>query len=280
MVADLGVHRPVVPAGERCEEHGSEHASFRCALCKSYRCARCLWGARGAREICRTCAKDGLPEPVSWERRGEIGVVRGFFGSVREVLLTPALFFRTPALEDDAVGGFEHGMVAFGVGQLALALQGLLTMAIFGGALAVATRAPEVVAFFGSYGCVLVALVPTMMVHVPVTTLVSVGVASVAIHGTLMLLGAAKGPFWSGTVRATSYSFTTHVLFVVPVIGPLVALVWTLVVEIVAVREVHRTSGMVAAIAVLGFRLLGIGAVALFYALVGAAVVASAVGAR
>lgn len=279
-VADLGIHRPIVPDGTRCEEHGSDSASFRCAVCATYRCDACRWGKRGAREICRTCAKDGLPLPAAWERRDEIGVVRGFFGTVREVLLTPTLFFRTPALEDDAVGGFEHGMVAFGVGQIAILLQALAMVLIGGGALVISTEVPALAALFGGYGCMLVALVPTMMVHVPVTTLASVGMAAVAIHGTLWALGAAKAPFYAGTVRATSYSFATHVLFVVPVVGPIVALVWTLVIETIGVREVHRTGTATAAVAVLGYRLLFVLAIVLLYVVLGMLALGAAVSGR
>lgn len=271
VVADLGVHRAIVPEGTKCEEHAAEAASFRCTLCASYRCADCLWGELGAREICRSCAREGLPQPVAWERRREIGVVRGFFATTLEVCLSPARFFRTPALEDDAVGGFEHGLVAFALGQIALVLQAIATLVIFGSAFAIGTQAPApVLAVFGGYGCILFALVPTMMVHVPVTTLVAVGVAAACIHGTLRLLGEARAPFYAGTVRATSYSFATHVLFIVPFLGPIVALIWTLVIETIGVREVHRTSTPVAAIAVLGFRLVFVGLVVLLYVAFGA----------
>jgi hypothetical protein len=129
-----------------------------------------------------------------------------------------------------------------------------------------------VLAVFGSYGCALIAMIPVMLVHVPTTTLVSVGIASAMIHGTLLLLGAAKGPFWAGTVRATSYSFATHVLFAVPVVGVPIALIWTLVIETIGVREVHRTATVVAAIAVLGYRVLTIALVAAIYVLIGALV--------
>ncbi len=269
VVADLGIHPALVPEGTRCDEHGDEMAVFRCAVCSTFRCERCRWGKRGAREVCAMCAKDGLPLPIAWERRSEIGVLRGFFETVREVCLSPTLFFRTPALEDDAVGGFEHGLASFGVGQIAVVLQALATLMVFGGAFALSTRVPAVAAVFGGYGCMVVALVPTMIVHVPVTTLVAVGVASVGIHGTLRLLGAAKAPFYAGTVRITSYSFATHALFIVPVIGPPIALLWTLVIEIIGVREVHRTSTLLAAIAVLGYRLLFVGGLVAVYVILG-----------
>jgi hypothetical protein len=269
-VADLGIHREQVPDGTRCTEHTDEPAHFRCAICRTHRCEDCLWGERSARQVCTSCAKDGLPQPVAWERRGEIGVVRGFAESVREILVSPVRFYRTPALEADAVGGFEHGLVSFAVGQIALVLQALLVMALFGSALAAATRAPQVAAVFGGYGCMLIALVPAMMVHIPVTTLSAVGVASVAIHGTLRLLGAAKAPFYAGTVRATSYAFATHALFVVPVLGTLLAVPWTLVLETIGVREVHKTGTLVAVIAVLAFRVVILAAVIAFYVALGA----------
>lgn len=268
-VADLGIHRAPIPDDAYCEGHPETPAIFRCAICRTLGCDECRWGKRGAREVCRDCAKDGLAQPIAWERRGEIGVVRGFIASVVEILTSPTRFFRTPALEDDAVGGFEHGLVSFAVGQIALVLQGLVTIFLFGSAMVALTRVPEVAAVFGGYGCMLIALVPTMMLHVPMTTLIAVGIASVAIHGTLRLLGAANAPFYAGTVRVTSYAFATHVLFIVPIVGFILAIVWTLILETIGIREVHRTTTLRAAIAVLGFRLaLFVGALGLYAALV------------
>jgi hypothetical protein len=268
-VADLGIHPAIIPAGTRCETHGDDDAIFRCATCTTFRCEACRWGKLGARSVCVSCAANGLPAPIAWERRAEIGVLRAFFRTAGEILATPTLFFRTPALEDDAVGGFEHGLTSFAVGQIAVVIQALATLLVFGSAFAIGTRAPVVAAVFGGYGCMLIGLVPAMMLHVPVTTLVAVGVASVAIHGSLRILGVAKAPFYAGTVRATSYSFATHVLFAVPLIGPPFALFWTMVIETIAIREVHRTSTLVALIAVLGYRLLFVVGLIGLYVLLG-----------
>lgn len=274
-VADLGLVRAKVPDDARCEAHASEHATFRCSLCTTYRCEACLWGRRGAREICTRCAEGGLPAPVSWERRDELGLVSGFFGTLREVCFSPTRFYRTPALENDAVGGFEHGLLSFALGQIAVVAQAVLALLIFGGTVAVATRMPLVAAFMGGYSCVLFAILPSMIVHVPVTGIVSVGLASSAIHGTLRALGVKTAPFFAGTVRGVSYAFATQICLVIPVVGPLVTLVWMLVLEVIAVREVHKTNIAFACIAVLGYRAVFLMAAIGLYVMFGVATIAA-----
>ena len=198
-----------------------------------------------------------------------------FGRSVVELLVSPVRFFRTPALEDDAVGGFEHGLASFAVGQLAVFLQGLFMFAVFGSVLAAAAHVPQLAAFFGGYGCFMFAMIPAVLAHVPMTTMFSVGVSAVCMHLTLQLFGAARAPFFAGTVRATSYAFASHVMFVVPVVGPLVALVWTIFLETIGIREVHRCGTAIALVAVLAYRLvlagLFVGLYALLFALAMAA---------
>jgi hypothetical protein len=276
-VADLGLHPEPVAKNAMCESHGDRPAIFRCAICKVDRCEACLFGKLGAREVCRTCAKDGLPAPIPWELRNERGVIRSFFETARLVCLSPTAFFRTPALEDDAVGPFEFGLVAFAVGQLAIVLQ-LFVMSVVGSSMvAIASRMPAFVLAAGGYGCLLLATIPMMLVHVPVTGILSVGTASLGAHGTLKIFGAARAPFFTGTVRGMSYAFATQVFMIVPIVGVLVSLVWMLVVEAIALREAHRTGTVVAIVAVLGFRVLFFGTIAAAYvAVIGAAFMTAA----
>ena len=60
--------------------------------------------------------------------------------------------------------------------------------------------------------------------------------------------------------------------------GPLVALVWMLVLEVIAVREVHKTNVAFACIAVLGYRAVFLFAGIALYVMFGVA--AFAVGAQ
>ncbi len=261
-VPDLGLHREHVEPNATCETHAALGASFRCVVCKKDRCDACLFGKLGAREVCRECDDGGLPEPIPWELRGDRGVVRTFAETVRLVCLSPTAFFRTPALEDDAVGAFELGLLCFGIGQLAIVFQTFLFAVVGSGAVAIGSRMPAIALAAGGYGCVLLATIPALIVHVPVTAILSVGTASLGTHGTLGLFGAARAPFYSGTVRAMSYAFATQVWMLIPVIGPPISIVWMLIVEVIALREVHRTSTAMAVVAVLGFRVLFYGVIA------------------
>jgi hypothetical protein len=273
-VPDLGLHPEPVGENASCEDHAERSAIFRCALCKTDRCEVCLFGKRGAREVCRACAQGGLPSPIPWELREQRGVVLAYFETVRLVCLSPSAFFRTPALEDDAVGAFELGLVSFALGQLAIVLQAFLFGVLGSTVVAMGSPLPAAaLAAAGGYGCLLVATIPTMIVHVPVTGILSVGAASLGAHGTLKLFGAARAPFFSGTVRGMSYAFATQIFMVIPVIGVLVSLAWMLIVEAIAIRETHRTSTVVAIVSVLGFRVLFYGAIVGSYvAIVGAVI--------
>lgn len=265
-VPDLGIHPEPVAKDAACAAHASRSAIFRCVICKTDRCEECLFGRRGAREVCRACAEGGLPFPIPWEQREDRGIVRAYFETVRLVCLSPTAFFRTPALEADAVGAFELGLVCFALGQLAIILQMFAFSVVGSSVVAIGARVPLAALAAGGYGCILLGTIPTMIVHVPVTAILSVGTASLGAHGTLKLFGAARAPFFSGTVRGMSYAFATQVFMVIPVIGILVSIVWMLVAETVALREVHRTSTAIAVFAVCGYRVLFFGAIAAGYA--------------
>jgi hypothetical protein len=73
---------------------------------------------------------------------------------------------------------------------------------------------------------------------------------SLLAHGVLMLLGGAREPFET-TLRVFCYAQAASIFIVIPFCGPLVALVWFLIVAVIGVSEAQRTDGMQAALAVL-----------------------------
>ena len=81
--------------------------------------------------------------------------------------------------------------------------------------------------------------------------LVIVLYVSTAIYhvGLIILGGASKG--FGGTLRVMCYSWSPDILLVVPVLGPLVAFIWWIVLIVVGAREVHGTTTARAAAAML-----------------------------
>ncbi len=75
----------------------------------------------------------------------------------------------------------------------------------------------------------------------PLTLLAALFVAAAIIHATLKLLGAARRPFVA-TTRVIAFSAGTELFLLLPVLGPLLAGVWSFVLIVIGLREVHGTS--------------------------------------
>ena len=100
----------------------------------------------------------------------------------------------------------------------------------------------------------------------PFLALLGLGIGSLVLHFFALLLAPDRRDL-RATVRALSYGAGPAVFAIVPVLGPLVALVWSLVLHVIGIREAHRTTtGRAAAIVLLPW--------ALFLALVFLAVLA------
>jgi hypothetical protein len=65
---------------------------------------------------------------------------------------------------------------------------------------------------------------------------------AVIVHGALLLVGGANRPFET-TLRVLGYvNGSTAWLGIIPCVGPLVALVWSLVIEVAGLAAAHQTS--------------------------------------
>ena len=101
----------------------------------------------------------------------------------------------------------------------------------------------------------------------PLTALAALLLIAATLHATLKLLGAARRPFVA-TTRVLAFAAGTQLFLIVPVLGTLLALVWSAVLTVVGLREVQQTSTARALVALLiPTVLLGI-AVTLMMALV------------
>jgi len=108
---------------------------------------------------------------------------------------------------------------------------------------------------------------PTMLVVVglmiiaPVLNLVTLVIWSGVVHLFLAMVGGAPKGF-GATLRVICYSQTASVAVLVPVVGGLVQIVWSLVLQIIGLSQAHRVGGGKAVFAVLGPLVLCCGCVA------------------
>jgi hypothetical protein len=92
--------------------------------------------------------------------------------------------------------------------------------------------------------------VAVILVIAPLVGLIRLFVWSGIVHLTLALVGGAPKGF-ATTLRVMSYSETPSIAIAVPFVGPLIRLVWGLVLQIMGLSRAHRVSGGKAALGVL-----------------------------
>jgi hypothetical protein len=93
-------------------------------------------------------------------------------------------------------------------------------------------------------------LVTFAVVGVPVGTTVMLIVQAVIYHVCLMILGAARRSLVD-SFRVVCYSVGPQLFQIVPILGGFVAWIWQLVLQIIGMKVVHRTSYGRSTIAVL-----------------------------
>jgi hypothetical protein len=83
----------------------------------------------------------------------------------------------------------------------------------------------------------------------PFGALIALGVGTLVLHALALVL-AAEPRGMGATARVFCYAWGPSVFTIVPVLGWIVGLVWSVVLLVVGVREAHRTTGGRAAVIV------------------------------
>ncbi len=173
----------------------------------------------------------GFREGCPWDRRDEHGFVSGLAQTIRGCLLEPAETFSRMKTEGDLTSPLLFAVILGTIGALIgigwqLAARSFHLMPTSPGTSASADTLALVA------GAVLSpALIVLMM-------FMSAGI----IHLSLLTVGGAENGFES-TFRAVCYASGSVALFqIVPICGSMVGGVWSMVIAIIGLRELHVTS--------------------------------------
>ncbi len=209
----------------------------------------------------------------SWEEAESVGWLKAWWETTIGALFSPIQSFS----QMRTTGGYGkpllYAAACAALGGIVMGLtQGVLTMvtSAAGGADAVAP---------GASLCAIPLVVATTVVSSAIFTVLGVFVWGGILHLFLMLFGGANNGF-EATGRAVAYSVgAINTLYLVPILGIIVALFWGPVVYVIAVKEAHKTDYLRATMAVLLPWVLCCGAIGLIvFAAWGAIAAAVAAG--
>lgn len=119
------------------------------------------------------------------------------------------------------------------------------------------------------------------IVLAPIFVLVGVFVGGAIYHLFLLLVGGTKESTagFEGTVRSVSYASVASLAQIIPFIGPMVGIVWGIVLNVIGLSRIHRTTTGKSVAAVLLPWLVCCICLAILFATMGAAMFAALSGA-
>jgi len=183
-----------------------------------------------------------------WDQRDRIGFVSAFVETTRQVLGSPGAFFRAMPRSGGIGSPLLYAVVVGWIGLVAAALYQALFRSIVGSSFAAFRNRPELVsmvAWVESW-----AGFAAQVVFGAVFVVIGVFIAAGVLHLMLLLLGGARRDF-EATFRVVSHAQATSILFLLPFCGQLIGGVWSLVLYVIGLAEVHQIGHGRAAAAVL-----------------------------
>jgi hypothetical protein len=174
-----------------------------------------------------------------WERRDELGASQGFLEALKLFVVSPAEAFNQTRRQGDYGSPLLFAVVLGWAGVLiAKVWETLFGMSVL------SAFPPEVrdqLPFLvggSTFGLVL------SLVLAPIYILVALFIWSALLHLCLVLVGGLKDSTagFEGTFRVVSYATVAQLGSLVPIFGSLITLVWTVVLGVVGITSLHKSS--------------------------------------
>lgn len=211
---------------------------------------------------------------IPWETWRERSRMRAFWETWKQIMTNPVAFFKRVPKQGNFVLPMYYGILCQSVAII-------LMWAYQAGFHSIPTLLDYSAAFGGywpwtvnmSWTSALIFMMALFLVA-PVFALIGLSFTSALYHVCLKMFGGANHGY-EATFRVINYAASAQVLSILPIVGGIVAGVWTLVLDIIGLKHVHQTTYSRAIIAVImpvliccGFMILVVAA--LFGAALGA----------
>jgi hypothetical protein len=230
------------PSGPRCRKHAETPATGTCSRCGSFGCGVCLT-QKGATWLCDDCAARAAVLP--WDERETLGTWRAWWRTSVKMMSSPVQTLESAAPEGSLGSSALFALLSTLVGYLPT------FVLLFGAAgLGFAFASRQAAKPASAEAVPFVAILAGELVMILVLQVAAVFFWAALDHLMLKLLGAQPRRF-EVTVRANALSMGPMLLGLVPVCGAYVFPVWALVLRILGLMHLHRTTAGKAVLAVL-----------------------------
>lgn len=195
----------------------------------------------------------GAPPPgtggpkIPWEDRKRFGALNAFFETVKLFVGSPQRAFdQTPRL-GDYISPLLFAVVMGCLGTIASQLWSLATGPALLRLLPVPAERFSHLFATSAVGAIIAVVLAPILVPIGLFILAAI------LHLCLMLVGGLKESQagFEGTFRAVSYASVAQLANVVPLVGGLIVLVWAIILDVIGLTTLHRTSRGKATLAVL-----------------------------
>ncbi len=174
---------------------------------------------------------------LDWEKRAQVGWFSAFGNTLRKSLFEPSRFFETVPPQGDFVSPMLYGVICMTVGGIfgTLYFAFLKNFIISFSSLPIDTAQ---VVFSSTFFVIFFTL---SLIFSPFLNLINLFMMAGIYHLFLMITGGAKKGF-EATFRVVAYSQGAQLLQFFPILGSLVAMVWSCVLFIIGFKKVHQCS--------------------------------------
>ena len=187
---------------------------------------------------------------IPWDKQDELGFFGALLETIKQIIAMPTDFFQRMPLEGGYGKPFLYGLILGTAGTVISQLWGMimntagltLPATILGMNSGADQMAGAAASSFASF------ILGVIMAPFGVALGILAGAG--VLHLMLMIVGGANEGFET-TFRCVSFVQTAQLAQMIPLVGPLVASIWAIVLQVIALRETHEISTGKALLAIL-----------------------------
>ena len=185
-------------------------------------------------------SEEPLPSGVPWENRSEIGLWQAIYQTFRMVLFSPETLFSSMKNKTGIWEPLAFGLLFGSAG----AMFGFFWQFLF--------LSGDIInfvqSFFGQFTVCFIFLI--MLIIVPFIIIISMFIVSGILHLLLLIVGGGTNGFET-TFKVVAYTQAAQIWGLIPVFGSFVGGIWQLIIQIIGLKEAHKTSYLRVIIALL-----------------------------